>query len=336
MMKHLKRKYQYKTQGKFIIDLMNLIVNKKTVFIGLLCLTFFSCEKNIDIELPDVERKIVVDGSIEPGTPPFVILTKTEGYFDPVDIDYLKNSFIHDAIINVSDGTNTVQLTEICTDELDSALLPTIAQLIGVSLENLNAFGFCIYTTIDPIIFGEIGKTYSLNVKAEGKLLTATTSIPNPVPMDRYWYKDQPGFDDYGYLWFELNDPQPIGNAYRIYTQRLGKDDRFLPANGSVFDDNFFNGLEFEAFIFRGHETNSQHPQDIGGLRDYFQQGDTIAIKFCTIDQPHFQFLNSFEVASFNGGNPFAPPATIKTNITGGLGVWGGYSPVYDTLIAVD
>lgn len=306
------------------------------ILIGLLVFGLFSCEKDIDIELPEVERKLVVEGSIEPFQPPFVLLTKTEGYFAPVDINSLKNSFIHNAVITVSNGTNSVQLTEICTEQLDSSLLPAVALLIGASLLEVKTFGFCLYTTLDPTIFGEVGKTYSLTVQAEGETLTASTTIPAPVPMDSYWYKDQPGFDDYGYLWFRLNDPEPLGTAYRIYTQRLGKDDRFLPANGSVFDDDFFNGLEFEGFIFRGHKINSQQPQDIDGTRDYFKQGDTIAIKFCTIDQPHFQFWQSFEVAAFNSANPFAAPSTIKTNIEGGLGVWGGYSPSYDTLIAVD
>jgi len=306
------------------------------ILFGLVVFTFFSCEKDIDVELPEVERKLVVEGSIEPGKPPFVILSKTEGYFAPVDIHSVKNSFIHNAVITVSNGTKSVQLTEICTEQLDTNFLPVIAVLIGASLEDVKTFGFCLYTTLDPSIFGEIGENYALTVQVEGEVLTASTSIPIPVPMESYWYKEQAGFDGYGYLWFRLNDPQPFGTAYRIYTQRLGQDDRFLPANGSVFDDDFFNGLEFEGFIFRGHEINSQPVQDVNGLRDYFKEGDTIAIKFCTIDQPHFQFWQSFEVAAFNSGNPFSAPATIKSNINGGLGVWGGYGVVYDTIVAID
>lgn len=305
------------------------------LFIGLFSLCLFSCEKDIDIDLPEAERKLVVEGSIEPGLPPFVILTKTEGYFDPIDINSLQNAFVHGATVFVNNGTNNVQLTEICTNNLPDSLLPAISELIGVSLESVKNFGFCLYSTLDPVIFGEEGKTYTLSITAEGETLTSTTTIPTPVVMDRYWYKDQPGFTDYGYLWFQLNDPQPAGTAYRIYTQRIGKDDRFIPANGSVFDDNFFNGLNFEAFLWRGHEVD-EIPVQGDETWDYFQQGDTIAIKFCTIDQPHFQFWNSFEIAAFNNGNPFAAPATIKTNIEGGLGVWGGYGVSYDTIIAVD
>ena len=103
----------------------------------------------------------------------------------------------------------------------------------------------------------------------------------------------------------------------------------------NIFDDNFFNGLNFEAFIWRGHEIGAE-PVSGDETWDYFQQGDTIAIKFCTIDQSHFQFWESFEIAAFNNGNPFAAPSTIKTNIEGGLGVWGGYGVTYDTIVAVD
>jgi hypothetical protein len=36
------------------------------------------------------------------------------------------------------------------------------------------------------------------------------------------------------------------------------------------------------------------------------------------------------------GGNPFASPTNIQTNIKGGaLGVWAGFSTFYDTLICV-
>ncbi|MDG1476347.1 MAG: DUF4249 family protein [Vicingaceae bacterium] len=306
------------------------------VFIILMSIVLFSCEKDIDIELDNAKQKFVVEGSIEPGIPPFVILTKTEGYFDPVDVNTLKNSFVNDAFIQVSNGTHTAILLELCSDQIPDSLIPTVAELVGISVNDIKNSRLCIYSTLDQNIFGEVGKTYDLRILAQGETITSTTTIPTPVPMERYWYKDQPGYDNYGYLWFQLNDPPTLGNAYRIYTQRLGKDNRFIPANGSVFDDNFFNGLDFEAFIFRGREPNTNSEDDFGDLRNYYEQGDTIAVKFCTIDQPHFQFWQTFEVAAFNSGNPFAAPATIKSNINGGLGVWGGYGVVYDTIVAVD
>ena len=311
----------------------------RNLLIGLIFFSFIlsSCEKEIEITLPEADRKFVVEGNIEQNQPPFLMLTKTQGYFDPTDLEALQNSFVHNATVKVNNGTNTVQLQEICTSQLPDSLKPAVAELIGVSLEAIMSFDFCLYTSLDPTIFGEIGKTYSLSIVAEGKNLSATTTIPTPVPMNRFWYKDQPGFTNFGYLWYEFSDPPALGNAYRFYTQRKGKDARFIPVDGgSVYDDGFVNGLTFEAFVFRGQEPNSTTPEDVAETSKYFEQGDTIIIKFCSIDQPHCRFLQSFEVAAFNNGNPFAAPATIKSNINGGLGVWGGYGVTYDTLIAVD
>ena len=297
----------------------------------IIVLTFISCEKDIEIDLPEAEEKIVVEGSIEQGLPPLVFLTKSTGFFEPTDFNTLRSLMIHDAVLTVFDGTVAVELIEICTDQLPVELLPDVADFLGVSLEVLQNFGICVYTTLDPNFIGEVGKTYDLTINVEGQILTSTTTIPPLVAPDEYWYKDQPGFSDQGFLWFSLNDPPEIGDAYRVFTKRIGKDDRFIPANGSVFNDDFFNGLDFEAFIFSGHATEGD--QESG----HFVQGDVIAIRFCTIDQPHFQFWNSYEVSIFNNGNPFAAPATIKTNIEGGgLGVWGGYGVSNDTIIAVD
>lgn len=286
---------------------------KYTFIIGLFAMVFLSCEKDIDITLPESEKKIVVEGAIEQGVPPYVILTKTVGFFSPTDLESYKNSFIKGALITVSDGTTTVQLDEFTID------------------------GFTVYTTANTSIFGQVGKTYDLRIEAEGKVLTSTTTIPQPQQMNYYYYKDQPGFSNYGYLWFNQTDPPGYGNAYRIFTQRKGKDQRFIPADGSVWDDNFFDGLTFDAFIFRGHEPNSTAEDDNNETSEYFLQGDTVYIKFCTIDQPHFEFWKTFETAAFNEGNPFAAPTTIRTNIEGGgLGVWGGYGVTYDTLILAD
>ena len=288
---------------------------KKYQFILALLVTSFlvSCEKDIDIELKGAEQKIVVEGAIEQGVPPYVILTKTVGYFDRTDLISYQNSFVRGAIITVSDGVNTIQLDEIIVD------------------------GFPVYTTSNPLIFGQIGSTYNLKINAAGKILTSSTSIPAPIPMDRYWYKDQPGYSNFGYLWFNLNDPAPLGNAYRMFTWRKNKDERFLPVDGSVFDDQLINGLDFDAFVWRGSEPNSEAKEDNNEYAPYYQQGDTIYIKFCTMDLPHYNFWETFETSTFNEGNPFAAPTTIRSNIEGGgIGVWGGYGVSYDTLIATD
>ncbi|MFM2286692.1 MAG: hypothetical protein RLZZ543_2189, partial [Bacteroidota bacterium] len=72
-----------------------------------------ACEREIDIELPDAEDLIVVEGSIEPGQSPVVMLTRNRGFFDsfPSDLEGFINEFvIQDAVVIVSDGQTSEQL----------------------------------------------------------------------------------------------------------------------------------------------------------------------------------------------------------------------------------
>ncbi len=62
----------------------------------LICLIFISCQEEITLDLPQAESKLVVEGAIEPGFPPYVILTKNQGYFDPIGSETFSNLFVTD------------------------------------------------------------------------------------------------------------------------------------------------------------------------------------------------------------------------------------------------
>jgi hypothetical protein len=98
----------------------------------------------------------------------------------------------------------------------------------------------------------------------------------------------------------------------------------------SVFSDETFNGKTLELSLSRGN-TNLL---DIGSNR-FYTVGDTIILKFCTIDKVHFDFWKNYQNTVLSSGNPFSINNTgLQSNIDGGLGVWGGYAAYYDTLIA--
>ena len=56
----------------------------------------FSCRKEISLDFPPVPEKLVVQGSIEPGFPPYVILTRNQGYFETIDINTYNDLFVTD------------------------------------------------------------------------------------------------------------------------------------------------------------------------------------------------------------------------------------------------
>jgi len=270
-----------------------------------------SCEKDITVDLPVAEQKIVVEGYIETGQKAVVTLTKSASFFAPIDSASLLSYLVLNAFVTVSNGITTDTLV--------------------LTVDN-NYYIPLVYKTQN--LTGQEGSTYTLTVVADGKTVTSVTTIPHAVPLDSVWFKLQEGRDTLGYAWAHLTDPDSIGNCYRWFAKRLGKDERYLPPPGSVFEDKFINGRSFDFAYNRGTEPNSNALDDDNEERGFFKIGDTIAVKFCAIDRTHFDFWRIEEVQINSNGNPFAAPARIPSNINGGLGIWGGYAVTYDTIIA--
>jgi hypothetical protein len=93
-------------------------MKKLVIFTTMLCLTvvlmFTSCERVIDIELPNDGNLLVVEGTIELGEFPRVLVTRNQGFFDnfPSDLQGFVDAFvIKDAVVTVNDGTQTFNLT---------------------------------------------------------------------------------------------------------------------------------------------------------------------------------------------------------------------------------
>ena len=299
----------------------------------LLFLLFTGCEKEIFMETPQAEEKLVVEGFIEPGMPPIVFLTKSTGYFEPTDLQSMQNIIIRNANVYISNGIVKLKLTQICANNLPDNILQYFANYSGFSAAYLKQLNYCFYTTFD--LSGETGMVYTLSIDYNGKNYTSVSSIPEPVSLDSLWFIRRTPQENRGIIWARLSDPPEIYNAYRIFTKRLGRDEKYIPVWGSTFEDRFFDGKNFDFYFYRGIKANSEDPSDNNSERSFFREGDTIVVKFCSIDQDVFMFIRGLETAVSNNGNPFAAPLTITSNISGGaLGYWGGYGAAYDTIIA--
>jgi len=281
----------------------------------LLSLLIVSCEREIEIDLGENEETIVVEGIIEAGGNPRVLVSKNRGFFNnfPSDIVALLDTFIlQDAVVSVSDGKITYPLNFVF---------------------NPLEYPFAYYTT--NALVGEVGKTYYLTVQALGKTATARTTIPPPVPVDSLYFGlnvFDVNEDSLGFLYATYKDPDTLGNAYRLYAKK-SSETQYFPVNGAITNDDFINGKNVT--FFSGQSNKPFAVQDTFIDQDFFYRlGDTIQIKFCSIGNREFEFYNTFEAALGTNGNPFASPIIIKSNIEGGLGVWCGQSYFSDTLIA--
>jgi len=305
------------------------------------------CEKEITVDIPDAQQQIVVEGSIETNQPPFILLTKSQSYFAPTDINSITNNYVHDAIITINDGSQTIILDELCTASLTPEILLLVQAVTGLSEDQLIALNLCFYSSFNPSSFGVEGKTYELDIVSGENHLTSITKINPAIPLDSVWFELSGDNDSLGFAHGFLTDPDTLGNVYRWFAQRINKypsgnplegqikDPSFLAPIGSINDDEFFNGLSFEFLYNRGVSFNSTKEDDNNGERGYFKVGDTIVVKEATLDYDAFQFFYGLENQVINQGSPFAAPSEINSNIEGGLGVFVGYGVHFDTIICL-
>ena len=300
-----------------------------------------ACEKEITVDLPRTEPKIVVEGSIETGQPPLVLLTRTQNFLDPTSIESIAGSYVSDAVVTIYDGVNTITLDRICSSSIPDDQLEAVAAAVGIDVNLLRQANICAWTKLDSTLIGEEGRSYRLDVQAEGASLTSTTTIPNGVPLDSLWFKlarMDPGDDTLGFLWATLSDPDTIGNAYRWFARRINtdadgnpKDVRFIPPSFSAFEDRFVNGLTLDFSYNRGSEAFGGEDPEAG----YYKVGDTVVVKFASIGSAEYRFYSSFANNVATQGDVFSNPANVRSNIEGGLGIWAGLGIRLDTVVCI-
>ncbi len=299
----------------------------------LVCLALFaSCNKVIDLDLPPVEEAIVVEGFIENGVPPYVLLTRNSSFFGGVDLNDLGKYFVNGAYIRVANATDTIQLIEICVQDLPADVQAQAAAAFGFSFEDSTAEipNICIYTVPNIISYylgdtagvyvGKLNTYYDLLIEVDGKTLTATTYIPGTLDISLgIRPNDNPTRDSLVSVLVTYSDPDTTGNFLRYSTKR-NSESFYYPLSASAYDDNLVNGQTVTLPVERGQPEEDDIERETYG---YFWRGDTVQVKFSSLSKSHYDFWRTIE--NDGGDSPFSTPTKIKTNINGGLGIWGGY-----------
>lgn len=120
----------------------------------------FGCEEDVTIDLPAGEEQLVVEGHIEQGAPPVLVLTRSVPVFADASLETLEKSFVHDAKVTVTTGGQSYTLKEVPSGAFSEELKRAVSLQIGVRPELLNAsggFNFYVYTSEE--LQGEVGKS---------------------------------------------------------------------------------------------------------------------------------------------------------------------------------
>ncbi len=312
-------------------------------------MVLIACETVVTYDLPINDPKIVVEGFIENDLAPVVFLSRSFPFFGEVNVNNLDELLIPGAKIQVSEGNNTIMLKEynkqsalaVSEEDFDNLIAPVIEQFIGFSISQgtLDSFSlfipnFVFYTVApeDITFVGELGKTYGLQINILDhpifgtKQLTATTNIPNLVRLDSLWSEDHPNSenDTLFQLRARFTDPPISGNYYRIFNSV--NSEPLYTANNSVFDDAFINGESIPFSVTKGQSEEDKLGDQNTDVDGYWSPGDTATVKFCSINEDHYQFWRTVENEKGNLGSPFGSFTIIASNVEGAVGIWGGYA----------
>ncbi len=267
-----------------------------------LIILFASCQDIIDIDLNEIDPKIVIEGSVVSGENVKVTVSYTTDYYNPTDFPGISG-----AVVTVSDGEGSSEILK----ETETVGLYESSEIV------------CEY-----------GKTYELKVEHEGEEYTATSEMPKEV---EEWF---PLFTEMEFTFGDstmtmmrmlclLPDVQEdTTNYFRLKTYKLHDEQK---GNGSfnIFDDTDVIEDEFLGELI------------MLGIPTDFQLFDSVIVEVISINKKTYDFYNSLTAiaGSSDGGGPppTSTPANPMTNISnGGFGYFSSYAISIDTLVVFE
>lgn len=267
----------------------------------LLAVALTSCrpDKEVDLQLPDYERELVVECFLEPGQPMKLLLFETVGFTDPIDSTSLP--FVDEALVIISH--NGVDDT-----------------LTNSFFFDVNTLKFYNYSLLKQVPY-DYNTEYSLYIRdLQGREITGTTSILPPAEIKFF----RANFDEDSLAQVEVSwaDNPATSNYYNfaLYRDRILEDTLDETDDGLQFDftldDRVGNGEDFRLSSFFSWE-----------------KGETAIATIYSIDEAYWRYLETVEEAQSSNGNPFAQPGKIISTVEGGLGVFAGLSYVRDSIV---
>lgn len=253
--------------------------------LGVLAALFMliGCEKVINLKLDNAEPQLVIYGGLSDKVENHLIMiSKTYDFTDPNRFNSVSGAKV---IVRNEEG-NTMEYVEVSKGVYQS-----------------------------PKFRGQSGKKYTLDVTYEGKIYTASSTMPGKVPLDSLTFKDFSFFGEKNtYVAANYNDPKGIQNQYRYILTVKGKIEE-----DAVSEDRFDDGNKAANVIF----------YDLNDL----VRGDTIEVEFQCIDRNVYKYFYSLGQNSGGGGPPVAPTNPPSNFNNKALGVFNAYSSSKKTVV---
>lgn len=307
----------------------------------LLLVAFFSCTKE-KIAIPDIGRRIVINGLITTDSLLNVYINRSSMITDTV---YLENDLIKNAHVYFYQNNELI----------DSLFY----------INHFFNFGVTIYVPTNywsKRVYPIPGKEYKILVKAPGLPdATSTITIPKMVKIEKIdtsritlskvelWQSN---------IRFLCNitfaDPVNEKNYYLLYIYSYPNISDNYPLNiafacdDPVVEEKLNQGTMMEGVAFSDKSINGQiyslsvllDGKEIG--RPFMYNDDpnllqfhktTLYFRLYSITENYFKYIQTLNLFYKNYKNPLASPTQVYSNITGGYGIFAGAAVSSDSIV---
>jgi hypothetical protein len=236
-----------------------------------------SCEKVIDVDIKDAAPAIVIEGILTNRADSQVVRISRSALFGQTNVF----PAVRGAVVSITeDGIRKVTLRE-------------------------NTPGVYIIRNVR----GTPGHIYTLNVEAEGKTYTATSTMPNQVRLDTIGLNSSNFFGKIRKsLSIEYQDPAQVKNYYRCLLSVNGKPSKQF----FLFDDNFTDGKRVS--------------QDLFDFDVELQQGDIVDVELHCIDPIIYRYWQGLDQNQNRGGASTTPANPVSNMSNGALGYFSAHT----------
>lgn len=270
---------------------------KKSFFAYILVLiAFVACEDSYDPSVTKGPMPLVVEGWIEEGEPPIVMVTRALDLND-------EDARLEDAVekwcrVTVFDDGQPYVLTARKNTDYNPSLIFTSSRLKG-----------------------KTGHTYGLLIETDDTVASAEAMLLPAASISRLEAVPVQDSDTLFSLQAYLDDVD-TGAYYKLFC-KAPSDRRHFPAflgnlSGGMYDDSV--GVS----VSRG--IHSAFLDDQYSFSHFFSSGEKVEVKVCRIDRPLYDFWTAYDLNVSLSSNIFLSfVSDCRGNVVGAKGYWAAY-----------
>lgn len=272
---------------------------KNWIHIFLWLILFSGCVADGEPDLKSEDIPLVVEGWIEDGNSPLVMVTHAVDLTD--NAPSFDNFVERWCRVSIYDGNERYLLTARMNEAYITSLVFTNSRLKG-----------------------KAGHSYRLVVESDDRTVCANVAMPPKAPRITLVPEKIKG-DDSSYRLRAYIDDTETSRYLKFFIKVIPEDVRYYPSFLGTVDTQ--SGTAKEGVILTKGKRAEINPEDASSFSHYFKSGDRVMVKCCSLDEAMYDFWRIYDAnVSLSENMFFSYGANLPTNIDNGLGYFAAYS----------